>query len=62
MAGYFNVNWALDNDRGSEIFRPAGSAPGHWLEWARLLLQLWELGGRQEAWLPGAAERLFAMP
>ncbi|MBK8768898.1 MAG: AGE family epimerase/isomerase [Rhizobiales bacterium] len=60
VAEHFNVNWALDNDyRGSEIFRPAGSTPGHWLEWARLLLQLWELGGRQEAWLPGAAERLF---
>ena len=30
-----------------------------WLEWTRLLLQLWELGGRRHDWLPDAARSLF---
>ena len=30
------------------------------LEWARLALQLWELGGRTLDWLPDAARALFA--
>jgi mannose/cellobiose epimerase-like protein (N-acyl-D-glucosamine 2-epimerase family) len=34
--------------------------PGHALEWTRLVLQLWELGGRRIAWLPDAARALFA--
>ncbi len=60
VAEHFDTKWNLFNDyRGSEIFRPAGSTPGHWLEWARLLLQLHELGGRRLAWLPQAAEKLF---
>ena len=60
VAEHFDEKWNLFNDyRGSEIFRPAGSTPGHWLEWSRLLLQLWELGGRKLAWLPDAAARLF---
>ena len=37
--------------RKSDMFRPYGTTPGHSLEWARLLLQLWELGGRK----PGLA-------
>ena len=41
------------------MFRPYGTTPGHWLEWARLLLQLWELGGRTIAWLPEASRALF---
>ena len=60
VAEHFDEKWNLFNDyRGSEIFRPAGSTPGHWLEWARLLLQLFELGGRKLAWLPEAAAKLF---
>jgi mannose/cellobiose epimerase-like protein (N-acyl-D-glucosamine 2-epimerase family) len=60
VAEHFDASWNLFNDyRGSEIFRPAGSTPGHWLEWARLLLQLHELGGRKLAWLQQAAENLF---
>jgi hypothetical protein len=42
------------------MFRPSGTTPGHWLEWARLLLQLWSLGGKKLAWLPDAAKALFA--
>jgi mannose/cellobiose epimerase-like protein (N-acyl-D-glucosamine 2-epimerase family) len=38
--------------RGSDMFRPAGTTPGHWLEWSRLLLQLWAVGGKRLGWLP----------
>jgi mannose/cellobiose epimerase-like protein (N-acyl-D-glucosamine 2-epimerase family) len=30
------------------------------LEWSRLLLQLWELGGRKLEWLPESSKSLFA--
>ena len=46
---------------GNPMFKPYGSTPGHWLEWARLLLQLWELGGRKLGWLPDAAQNLFRL-
>ncbi len=45
---------------GSPMFRPYGTTPGHWLEWSRLLLQLWELGGRRLDWLPMGSKALFA--
>ncbi|KAB0679370.1 AGE family epimerase/isomerase [Aureimonas leprariae] len=58
---HFDADWQLDRDyQGDEMFRPAGMTPGHWLEWARLLLQLWVLGGRKADWMPDGAERLFA--
>ncbi len=57
---HFDEDWNSDRGyRGSEIFRPAGTTPGHWLEWSRLLLQLWEVGGRKLAWLPEASAKLF---
>jgi mannose/cellobiose epimerase-like protein (N-acyl-D-glucosamine 2-epimerase family) len=57
---HFTEDWQLDRDySGSPMFRPYGTTPGHWLEWARLLLQLWELGGRRLAWLPDASKSLF---
>jgi sulfoquinovose isomerase len=57
---HFNANWRLDRDySGGDMFRPYGTTPGHWLEWTRLLLQLWELGGRKVTWLPDAAKALF---
>nr|WP_256515673.1 AGE family epimerase/isomerase [Alsobacter ponti] len=60
LAEHFDAEWALDRDySGSPMFRPYGVTPGHWLEWARLLVQLWELGGRRVDWLPGAARGLF---
>ena len=41
--------WNIDKGyKGSDMFRPAGTTPGHWLEWARLLAQLWVLDGRRE--------------
>ncbi len=60
VAEHFDDQWNLDRDyQGSVIFRPSGTTPGHWLEWSRLLLQLWELGGQQLTWLPEASARLF---
>ncbi len=57
---HFRADWTLDRGyKGSDMFRPAGTTPGHWLEWARLLLQLWALDGKQEEWLPKASARLF---
>ncbi len=57
---HFDENWVLDkNYRGNEMFRPSGSTPGHWLEWSRLLLQLWVLGNRKHEWMPTAAKSLF---
>jgi mannose/cellobiose epimerase-like protein (N-acyl-D-glucosamine 2-epimerase family) len=58
---HFTEDWQLDRDyAGNETFRPYGFTPGHWLEWVRLLLQLWEIGGRRLAWIPDAAKALFA--
>ena len=57
---HFTTDWQVDRDySGDPMFRPYGTTPGHSLEWARLLLQLWELGGRKHAWLPDAARNLF---
>ena len=61
VAEHFDENWQLDRDYSNgDVFRPYGTTPGHSLEWTRLLLQLWELGGRRLAWLPDAAKALFA--
>ncbi len=60
VAEHFDSQWNVDvNFKGSDMFRPSGTTPGHWLEWSRLLLQLWELGARKLDWLPDAAEQLF---
>ena len=59
---HFDPDWTVLPDYvGNPMFKPFGSTPGHWLEWARLLLQLWQLGGRTVDWLPDAARRLFAL-
>jgi sulfoquinovose isomerase len=58
---HFNDKWELDKHyRGNEMFRPSGTTPGHWLEWARLILQLWTLGGKRHEWMPDAAKALFS--
>ena len=58
---HFTSDWRVDEAyAGDAMFRPYGTTPGHWLEWSRLLLQLWELGGRRPAWAPDAARALFA--
>ncbi|HXW20309.1 MAG TPA: AGE family epimerase/isomerase [Roseiarcus sp.] len=58
---HYHADWSLDRlYKGSDVFRPYGTTPGHSLEWARLALQLWKLGGRRLDWLPGAARALFS--
>ena len=60
VAEHFDENWVLDkNYLGSEMFRPAGTTPGHWLEWSRLLIQLWVLGDKRLSWLTDSARQLF---
>jgi mannose/cellobiose epimerase-like protein (N-acyl-D-glucosamine 2-epimerase family) len=61
VAEHFDEQWAIDKGYKAvnEMFRPSGTTPGHWLEWARLVLQLWVLGGEKHDWMPGAAEELF---
>src|SRR5574337_281704 len=57
---HFTADWRLNKAySGSPMFRPFGTTPGHWLEWSRLLLQLWELTGRKSDWLPNASKMLF---
>ena len=58
---HFDTGWNLNKDyyHPDEMFRPAGTTPGHALEWARLTLQLWTLGGKKHAWMPDAAKNLF---
>lgn len=60
VAEHFDEDWQVDrNYAGDPMFRPSGFTPGHALEWARLLVQLWELGNRHVDWMPDAAKRLF---
>lgn len=60
VAEHFSADWTLDKSYlGNEMFRPAGTTPGHWLEWSRLLLQMWVLGRKRLEWLPDAARQLF---
>ena len=57
---HFTENWELDEAySGHEMFRPSGTTPGHSLEWARLLLQLWSLTGKDRDWMAEAARALF---
>jgi mannose/cellobiose epimerase-like protein (N-acyl-D-glucosamine 2-epimerase family) len=60
VAEHFDADWQVDKAYlGSEVFRPAGTTPGHWLEWSRLLVQLWILGEKRLPWLTDAARGLF---
>ncbi len=60
VAEHFNADWSVDRDyAGDPMFRPAGTTPGHALEWSRLLVQLWELGGRAHPWMAESAQALF---
>ncbi len=61
VAEHFDTGWVIDRAyyHPNEMFRPAGTTPGHWLEWARLMLQLWVLDGKRDAWMAEAAEGLF---
>lgn len=57
---HFTENWQVDEAySGHEMFRPSGTTPGHSLEWARLLMQLWALTGKDRDWMTEAARALF---
>ena len=62
VAEHFDEAWNVDKGYKAvnEMFRPSGTTPGHWLEWARLILQLWILGEKRHEWMPEAARELFA--
>ncbi|MDE9449420.1 AGE family epimerase/isomerase [Aliiroseovarius sp. Z3] len=46
---HYTETWQTDRDySGNPMFRPAGTTPGHSFEFARLLLQYWDLRGRPE--------------
>ncbi len=60
VAEHFHADWTVDRHyAGDPMFRPPGTTPGHALEWSRLLVQLWYLGGRTHAWMTEAAQALF---
>lgn len=57
---HYNAGWQIDRDyEGDPMFRPAGTTPGHALEWSRLLVHLWHIDGKKSDWLPVAAHHLF---
>lgn len=46
---HYTADWQVDPEySGNPMFRPAGTTPGHSLEFARLVLQHWDLAGRPE--------------
>lgn len=60
VAEHFDNQWTVDRAyAGDPMFRPAGTTPGHALEWSRLLVQLWETGQRRNNELLDAAKALF---
>ncbi len=59
---HYTENWQIDRAyEGNPMFRPAGSTPGHSFELARLLLQMWDLSGREGADAPVQARVLVDM-
>ena len=67
LAEHYNERWEIDPDFNRDdpenLFWPYGSIVGHWLEWARLLLQLRSAlrATPKQSWMLEAAERLFAL-
>jgi len=63
---HYREDWAPDPEYGAEDpdshFRPYGATVGHWLEWARLLVQLGAAQGAgsvPDPWILPAARQLF---
>lgn len=60
---HFDSNWRemldFNRDQPRHPFRPYGSQPGHWLEWAKLMMHMRNLGV-DEPWLQPASENLYA--
>lgn len=63
LAEHYDASWTIardyNRDQPNNLFRPYGSIIGHWLEWARLLLQLRAVAGERAAWALDAARTLF---
>jgi sulfoquinovose isomerase len=63
MPEHFDSSWNPDLEynaqQKADPFRPYGSTPGHWLEWARLLIGLHGGSARSLPWLIDAATRLL---
>jgi sulfoquinovose isomerase len=61
---HYDEQWHVlrdyNKDHPENQFRPYGSTVGHWLEWARLLVQLQAFEPRQRGWMTDAACALFA--
>ncbi|WP_374585724.1 AGE family epimerase/isomerase [Pseudoduganella sp.] len=60
----WSVDWEYNLHDKANLFRPWGYQPGHFTEWAKLLLQLEQHKAhlqRDSRWLLPAAERLFAL-
>ena len=59
---HWQPDWRFNIDDPAHLFRPWGYQPGHFTEWAKLLLQLEALApaaGIDLAWALPTAERLF---
>ena len=56
---HYTSDWSIDFDYDRDVFRPFGSTIGHWLEWSRLLLQLWVAGGNRHDWMKDASKTMF---
>ncbi len=57
---HFTQDWQVDAEyEGNPMFRPAGSTPGHSFELGRLLLQYWDLNGRDDDGVPAKARRVI---
>lgn len=64
LAEHYDSGWSplleYNADDPHNVFRPWGSTVGHWLEWARLLVQLRGMVGTAGDWMLDAARELFA--
>ncbi|MCB8883143.1 AGE family epimerase/isomerase [Acidisoma cellulosilytica] len=57
---HFDRHWVPDTVyRGSDMFRPFGTTPGHSLQWSRQIAQLDALGSGRLGWTMDAARCLF---
>ena len=59
---HWQPDWRFNIDDPENLFRPWGYQPGHFTEWAKLLVQLEARGavlGKDLGWLLPTAERLF---
>lgn len=57
---HYDRNWQVDRAyAGNPMFRPAGTTPGHSFELGRLMLQHWDLSGRQGCKAPETARAVI---